>query len=87
MHEQYGDTVTFVGVAGRDDLPAINDFIDTLDVGAFEHAVDEDGSLWANYQITTQPSFVFIDDDGTTTNHVGALGIDRLTEVLDDLTS
>lgn len=87
MHEQYGDTVTFVGVAGRDDVPAINEFIDTLDVGAFEHAVDDDGSLWANYQITTQPSFVFIDDEGATSTHVGALGLDGLAEILGDLTS
>lgn len=87
MHEQYADTVTFVGVAGRDDLPAINEFIDTLDVGAFEHAVDDDGSLWASYEITTQPSFVFIGDDGTTSTRVGALGVDGLTEILDELSS
>ena len=87
MHEQYGSAVTFVGVAGRDELPAITEFIDTLNVGAFEHAVDGDGSLWANYEITTQPSFVFIDDDGTMSTHVGALGVGGLTEVLDDLTS
>ena len=87
MHEQYGDDVTFVGVAGRADVSAINEFIDTLNVGTFEHAIDDDGSVWANYAITTQPSFVFIDNDGTTSTHVGALGVDGLSEVLDDLTS
>ena len=87
MHERYGDEVTFVGVAGRDDLTAINDFIERLDVGAFEHAVDGDGSLWASYRITTQPSFVFLDDDGSTSTHIGALGIDRLTSMLQELTS
>lgn len=87
MQREYRDDVTFVGVAGRDDLSAINEFIETLDVGAFEHAVDDDGSLWAGYGITTQPSFVFINDDGTTSTHVGALGVDGLTEILDDLRS
>lgn len=87
MDEQYCDDVTFVGVAGRDDLSAITEFIDTLSVGAFEHVVDDDGSVWADYAITTQPSFVFIDDNGTTSTHVGALGVDGLSEALNDLVS
>ncbi len=85
MHEIYGEQVAFVGVAGRDEPTAINEFIDTLDVSDFEHAVDDDGSLWANYDITTQPSFVFINDDGHTSTHVGALGVAGLQERLDAL--
>ena len=85
MHEIYGEQVNFVGVAGRDELAAINEFIDTLDVSGFEHAVDDDGSLWANYGITTQPSFVFINDDGQESTHVGALGVAGLQEGLDAL--
>ena len=87
MHRIYGDRVDFVGVAGRDDLSAMNEFIDTFDVGAFEHAVDSDGSVWRDFEISTQPSFVFMDADGETTTHVGALGVDGLSERLDDLTS
>ena len=68
-------------------MSAITEFIDTLNVGAFEHAVDDDGSVWASFAITTQPSFVFIDDDGTTSTHVGALGVDGLSEALNDLVS
>ena len=87
MQETYGDRVDFVGVPGLDDVSAINEFIDTLGVGAFEHAVDRDGSLWAEYGITMPPSFVFIDDAGETTTHVGTLGVEGLTEVLDHLVS
>lgn len=85
MHEIYGDQVNFVGVAGRDELAAINEFIETLSVGGFEHAVDGDGSLWSSYDITTQPSFVFIHDDGEASTYVGALGVDGLQERLDAL--
>ncbi len=85
MHEIYGDQVNFVGVAGRDELAAINEFIETLDVSDFEHAVDVDGSLWASYGITTQPSFVFINDDGQASTHVGALGVAGMQERLDAL--
>ncbi len=74
-----------MGVAGRDELPAVNEFIDTLGVAAFDHAVDQDGSLWRTYGITTQPSFIFIDDSGDTTTHLGALGLEGLSERLEAL--
>lgn len=87
MHENHGDRVTFIGVAGRDDLSPITDFIETFGVGAFEHAVDDDGAIWAEYSITTQPAFVFMNDDGTATTHVGPLGVDGLTAAVAELTS
>ena len=77
--------MNFVGVAGRDELAAINDFITTLDVGSFEHAVDDDGTLWSSYGITTQPSFIFMDDSGEMVTHVGALGIEGLSNRLSAL--
>lgn len=76
----------FVGVAGRDDLEPINEFIDEFDVGAFEHVVDETGSIWAEYGIVSQPSFVFVDAGGESTTHLGALGVDGLSQRLDQLT-
>ena len=79
--------MNFVGVAGRDELAAINDFITTLDVGSFGHAVDDDGTLWSSYGITTQPSFIFMDDSGEMTTHVGALGIEGLSDRLSALAS
>lgn len=79
--------MNFVGVAGRDELAAINDFITTLDVGSFEHAVDDDGTLWSSYGITTQPSFIFMDDSGDMATHVGALGLEGLSDQLSELAS
>ena len=55
-------------------------------MSSFDHAVDADGTLWSSYGITTQPSFIFIDDSGEPTTHVGALGIEGLTERLTVLT-
>ncbi len=74
--------MTFVGVAGRAELAEINDFISTLGVSSFDHAVDGDGALWSSYGITSQPSFIFIDDSGETTTHLGAMGFDGLSERL-----
>ena len=74
-------------MAGRDGLDPINGFIDDYNVGEFEHIVDESGAIWANFQIVSQPSFIFIDDSGESTSYLGALGVDGLSERLDTLIS
>lgn len=76
-----------MGVAGRDTLEQINGFIDDYDVDAFEHVVDGTGEIWENYQIVSQPSFIFLDANGESTSYLGALGVDGLSERLDTLTS
>lgn len=74
-------------MAGRDGLDPINGFIDDYDVGGFEHIVDESGAIWANFEIVSQPSFIFLDASGESETYLGALGIDGLSERLDTLTS
>ena len=77
----------FVGVAGRDGLDSINGFINDYDVGGFDHIVDESGAIWANFEIVSQPSFIFLDSNGESTSHLGALGVEGLSDRLDTLTS
>ena len=84
--ETYGADVTFVGVAGRDDLDPIVGFIDEFGVGEFAHIIDETGSIWANFKIVSQPSFIFLDASGEAETHLGALGLDGLSERLERLT-
>lgn len=74
-----------VGVAGRSDLDAIQEFIEVLPVEGFDHVVDEDGSLWASYGILSQPAFAFLNDDGTVDTHNGALGETALSDKIDTL--
>ncbi len=85
VQQQYADEVLLVGVAGRSDLGAIQDFIETLPVEGFDHAVDDDGSLWAAYDIFAQPAFTFLNDDGTVQTHIGPLGEAQLSERIDAL--
>ena len=85
MHEQYGDQVQFVGVAGRADLSAVNDFIASTGVNGFVHAFDGDGSIWAEFGVVSQPSFAFIDAAGNAEVEFGRQGEDSLTERLDAL--
>ncbi len=72
-------------MAGKADQGDIEDFISNLAVGAFAHTVDDDGSIWAQFGIRSQPSFVFLNDDGTTTVHNGPLGVDGLSDAIEQL--
>ena len=81
----YGESVNFVGVAGRAELGPINEFIDALGVDAFPHAVDDDGAIWVGYGVNTQPAFAFVNDDGTVETHIGPLGVEGLSSRLEAL--
>lgn len=70
---------------GKDDTEPINEFVSTLGVEGFPHAIDADGSLWELYGVTSQPAFAFINDDGTIETHVGALGEAGLMERIEAL--
>ena len=79
MQQQFGDHVTILGVAGRDDLRDMEEFVAEFGVGGFEHIADEDVEIWKAYNITSQPAFVFINDDGTSETLISSLGLEGLT--------
>lgn len=83
--EQYGDQVQFFGVAGRDDLGAIQGFIDEEGVSGFDHIVDETGEVWAEFGVASQPAFVFLNQTGDAERIIGALGESGLASELDAL--
>lgn len=85
MQTLYGDQVTIVGVAGRDEMDAIVSFVEDLDVGDFPHAVDSTGDLWRAYGITSQPSFFFLNDNGDAVGFLGAMGVEGMTEQIEVL--
>jgi thiol-disulfide isomerase/thioredoxin len=58
--------VTFVGVAARSDVGAMNDFVGKYHLG-FVNLNDADGSIWARYQVPWQPAYVFYRPDGSST--------------------
>ena len=72
-------------MAGKSDQPAMEAFVNDLGVDEFPHLIDEDGSLWEQFDIRIQPAFAFIDDDGTITVHTGSLGPDGLASQIDAL--
>ena len=85
MQQQFGDQVTILGVAGRDDLRDMEEFVAEYGIGGFEHVADEDVEIWKAYEITSQPAFVFINDDGTSETLIASLGLEGLTSRVEAL--
>jgi peroxiredoxin/glutaredoxin len=69
--------VTFVGVAGRGKVPAMQTFVSKHGLG-FENAVDDDGAIWADFGVAAQPAFAFIDRNGRVTTSLKALNQSQL---------
>ena len=81
-----GDDVRLVGVAGRGEGPEMVGFVADTDTGGIEHLIDDDGSIWRSFGITSQPAFAFIDDSGEVVDvHVGSLGEEALLERMQEL--
>lgn len=81
----FADDVTVIGVAGRDSADTFQEWITSREVGGFEHIADPDIEVWREFGITTQPAFVFINDDGTVERRPGAMGLDGLTARINEL--
>ncbi|PEG33943.1 hypothetical protein CQY20_28115 [Mycolicibacterium agri] len=58
--------VTFVGVAARSDVAAMQGFVSKYNLN-FTNLNDADGSIWARYNVPWQPAYVFYRADGTST--------------------
>lgn len=56
--------VTFVGVAGLDQDPAMQEFVAKYPVGGFTHLADTNGAVWAKFGVTHQPAYAFVRADG-----------------------
>lgn len=85
MQQQYEGQVAIIGISGRDGVSAMEAFIDDFGVGAFPHVADEALDIWVEYEIPSQPSFVFINDDGSFETIIGAMGESGLAARIDEL--
>jgi hypothetical protein len=76
--------VQFIGVSWKDEVEAMQAFVDQHRVDAFPH-VEDDGSIFAAYGMVSQPGWAFINDDGTATAILGGLGAEGIAANLDAL--
>ncbi len=71
--ETFGDEVTIVGIAGHDTDDAHRAFVAEHGLEQMLQLVDDDGSLWAQYDVSYQPAWVLIDEDGHVERVAGGL--------------
>lgn len=77
---EFEGSVEVIGVAGRGDIAAMEEFVEQTGTGGLDHVVDDDGSIWTQFGVAAQPAFAFIDGDGEVDVFVGTLGSDGLNE-------
>ncbi len=58
--------VTFVGVAGRSEPAAMQEFVAKYNLN-FTNLDDADGAIWARFDVPWQPAYLFVEPDGTST--------------------
>lgn len=83
---EFEDRVPVVGVASRDQVEAMQAFVERHDLSHVPHAADVDGEVWERFGITGQPAWVFVDGEtGAVTREFGALDEAALSEHLEQL--
>lgn len=85
MARRYGEDVQFVGIPGRGEVQAMREFVKQFSLSDFPHVVDGDGSLWRRFGVPYQPAWVFIDDSGETSRHIGPLAESEVVRILEGM--
>lgn len=58
-------SVSFLGVAALDEVPAMRQFVERYQLGSFPHLADKDAEVWHRFGVVEQPAHAFIKADGT----------------------
>ncbi len=72
--------VSVIGVAGRGEVPEMEEFVSQTGTDGLTHVVDDDGSIWSSYDVAAQPAFAFISSDGEVETVVGSIPEQDLVE-------
>lgn len=82
--EQVED-VTVIGIASSGSLEEMQAFVDETGSGSVTHVADLPGDVWRAFGVVTQPTFVFVDDDGRTQTVSGGLPQAALVDAMKQL--
>jgi len=66
VEDEFGDRVSFVGIASLDEVSAMKGFVADRGVGGFVQLNDEQGTIWRRFEVTVQSTLVFMTPDGST---------------------
>lgn len=86
MVQQYEGDVEIIGVASRDQLSAMQDFVARHGLQDMVNIADVQGEVWRSFGIVAQPAWVFVDgESGRRERVLGALDTAGLRRRLDGL--
>jgi peroxiredoxin len=83
---QLAGKVRIIGVAWNGSEESMQEFV-TKHQLTFANIKDNDGLVFAQFDVAYQPAWVFIRQDGTSETNVGAMDEVTLTEMLEKLGS
>ncbi|MEU4427551.1 redoxin domain-containing protein [Actinoplanes sp. NPDC024001] len=86
IHDEYGDRLGILGIAGMGTKKAMNEFVSDFELSAVPHLNDPGGKIWQRFGIAQQSWYVLIDPDGKII-HTGYLDDLQLTEKVRALTA
>jgi len=64
LHDEYGDRLNILGIAGMGGNEEMHEFVSDLEVGAVPHLDDQPGAIWKKFGITEQSTYVILDRTG-----------------------
>jgi thiol-disulfide isomerase/thioredoxin len=84
--EALDDDVDIIGVASRDDVSAMQAFVDEHGLDDIVHLADGEGQVWQRFGVVAQPAWVFIDGEtGRAERVLGTIPEATLVERLEAL--
>ena len=86
MNKQFDGKVQIIGVAWNGSEESMQEFVVKHQL-TFANIKDNDGLVFAQFDVAYQPAWVFIRQDGTSETNVGAMNEVTLTEMLEKLGS
>ena len=84
MNKQFDGKVQIIGVAWNGSEESMQEFV-TKHQLAFANIKDNDGLVFAQFDVAYQPAWVFIRQDGTSETNVSAMDEATLTKMLEKL--
>lgn len=86
LSAEFADQVEVVGVAGVSSEVSMQDFVDRHNLQDITHLADFDGHFWFNLDVTYQPWWMFINDNGEVIlNWQGRLSDEEIRTVMQQL--